>query len=103
MLSQYPDFDGSLHRSADGLINAARGMLTQRDDQVINALGNIDLPALVVVGEQDVHYRNAATYMTAKLPSAERVDIHGAGHLPNITHPVRFNRELRLFLNRLDG
>src|SRR5205085_6408686 len=34
------------HRSADGLARAARGMLTQRDDQVMNSLPTIAVPSL---------------------------------------------------------
>jgi pimeloyl-ACP methyl ester carboxylesterase len=102
-LSKYPDIDGSLHRSVDGLIHAVKGMMIQRDDKVINALPKIDVPTLVVIGEQDVWLHDAATYMTSKLKHGELISIPEAGHLPNITHPAYFNRELRLFLNRPNG
>jgi pimeloyl-ACP methyl ester carboxylesterase len=100
-LEKYQDIDVSLHRTALGLIHAARGMLTQRDDRVINALPRVDVPALVVIGEHDTHYLGAAAFMSAKLVRAQRLDIKGAGHMPNISDPVRFNSTLRDFMSQL--
>ena len=41
------------HASAQGLAHAARGMLAQKDSRVIDALGSIAVPTLVVVGDKD--------------------------------------------------
>ena len=54
--------------SARGLARAARGILTQRDARVIDALPAITIPALVLVGARDKDYLGAAEYMAAKLP-----------------------------------
>lgn len=99
-LSKYTELDVSLHRAPMGLIHAARGMLTQRDDKVINALAGIDIPTLVVVGEHDQHYRGAAAYMAAKITTATHFEIPGAGHMSNATDPVGFNRALHEFLKK---
>ena len=51
---------------------------------VIDELSSIDVPALVIVGEKDEPYLQAAEVMTAKLPHAEKRVIPGAGHIVNI-------------------
>src|SRR5215471_19502346 len=53
----------SSHRSAEGLISAARGMLIQRDARVINSLPNINVPTLIVVGGNDIPFHKASDYM----------------------------------------
>ena len=91
----------SHHRSADGLVRAARGMLTHRDAGVIDSLASIAVPSLVVVGAEDKPFLNAADYMAAKIPGAEKVVIEGAGHAANIDQPAAFNRTVEDFLQRL--
>jgi pimeloyl-ACP methyl ester carboxylesterase len=86
------------HEDVAGLILAARGTLTQRDAHVINGLAGIDSPALVVVGADDTNFLAAADYMTAKIPSARKVVISGAGHAPNIDKPAEFNEAVSEFL-----
>jgi len=89
------------HRSADGLIHAARGMLTQRDATVINALPEIGVPSLVVVGANDKPFLAAADYMAAKIPGAEKVVIADAGHAANIDQPAAFNAAVLSFLGKV--
>jgi pimeloyl-ACP methyl ester carboxylesterase len=86
------------HRSADGLIKAARGMLLQRDARVINSLASIQVPALVIVGADDTPFLAAADYMAAKILHAEKVVIAGAGHASNIDQPEIFNLAVAGFL-----
>lgn len=62
-------------------------------------LGELKMPALVVVGENDLPYlKFAADYMNEKLPSATRIVMPDAGHLPNMEHPERFQAAVREFL-----
>ena len=89
------------HRSADGLAKAARGMLTQRNPNVINSLPTIGVPALVVVGANDTPFIAASDYMAAKIPGAKKVVIPGAGHAANIDQPEAFNRAVVEFLDGL--
>jgi pimeloyl-ACP methyl ester carboxylesterase len=86
------------HEDIGGLILAARGTLTQHDAHVMNGLPGIAAPALVVVGADDTHFLAAADYMTAKIPSARKVVIAGAGHAPNIDKPEEFNAAVTEFL-----
>jgi pimeloyl-ACP methyl ester carboxylesterase len=91
----------SSHRSADGLIRAGRGMLTQRNTRVINSLPNIKAPALVIVGANDAPFLNAADYMAAKIPNAAKVVIPDAGHAVNIDQPQIFNQAVLRFLKSM--
>ena len=88
----------SQHRDASGLIKAAKGMLTQRDAGVINALPNINVPTLVVVGADDKPFLAAADYMAGKIKNAAKVVIPNAGHAVNIDQPQAFNAAVLAFL-----
>lgn len=68
---------------------------------VIDALESMDVPALVLVGEQDQAYLRAAEVMAAKLPRARHVVIPGAGHIVNIEAEALFNQALVGFLAEL--
>ncbi|MEI9886213.1 MAG: alpha/beta fold hydrolase [Rhizomicrobium sp.] len=86
------------HRDAGGLARAARGMLTQKNARVIESLPAVQVPALVVVGEEDTPFLAAADYMTAKIPGAQKAVIAKAGHAANIDNPDAFNDALERFL-----
>ena len=91
----------STHRSADGLIKAARGMLAQRDARVMDSLPNIKAPSLVVVGGEDKPFIGASEYMAAKIPAAQLIVIPHAGHAANIDQPKVFNDAILGFISRL--
>ena len=56
------------HRNAKGLVHAAKGMLTQKDDRIINELPNIKVPSLIVVSEHDKPFLLCMTdYMEKKI------------------------------------
>lgn len=75
-----PERSQVTHRNAEGLAMAARGMLAQRNNSVINALPNINVPSLVVVGADDKGFLAAAEYMAKKIPECKKVVIPDAGH-----------------------
>jgi pimeloyl-ACP methyl ester carboxylesterase len=79
------------HRNAVGLAKAARGMLTQRDSRVMDSLGGIKVPSLVLVGDKDTPFLAAADYMAAKIPGATKAVIPNAGHASNIDQAAAFN------------
>lgn len=91
----------STHRSADGLVRAARGMLTQKDARVMNVLPNVAVPSLVIVGADDAPFLAASDYMAAKISGARKVVIPNAGHAANIDQPEAFNRAVVAFLDGL--
>lgn len=88
----------SNHRSAEGLANAARGMLTQVDDRIIRSLPEIAVPTLVLVGENDKPFLAATDYMALKIPGAVKEIIPDAGHASNINQPELFNRAVLSFI-----
>jgi pimeloyl-ACP methyl ester carboxylesterase len=90
----------SSHRSAAGLANAARGMLTQVDDRIIRSLPKIAVPTLVLVGENDKQFLAATDYMASKIPNAAKKIIPDAGHAANINQPELFNKAV---LNFMEG
>jgi pimeloyl-ACP methyl ester carboxylesterase len=91
------------HRSAQGLAHAARGMLAQFDARAIDALPQVHVPTLILVGERDRMFQDASEYMAAKMPGARLEVIPGAGHAANLDQPEAFNRVLREFLAPFSG
>jgi pimeloyl-ACP methyl ester carboxylesterase len=86
------------HRSAAGLARAARGMLAQDGSRVIDGLGSIRVPTLIIVGDRDQPFLAPSEYMAKKIPGARLEVIAGAGHASNLDQPEAFNRVLRDFL-----
>jgi 3-oxoadipate enol-lactonase len=68
-----------------------------------NALKEIKVPTLVLSGTKD---RNAPAPMMAKMatyiPSANYVELEGAGHLVNLERPEAFNTALDQFLKTIE-
>jgi pimeloyl-ACP methyl ester carboxylesterase len=91
----------AVHRSAQGLAHAARGMLAQEGSTVIDGLGAIRVPTLVIVGDQDQPFVAPSEYMAKKIEGARLEVIRGAGHSSNLDQPEAFNSVLREFLQGL--
>ena len=89
------------HRSARGLALSARGMLAMFGTHVIDALPEVRVPTLVIVGENDQPFLPATDYMAAKIPGARKAVIEGAGHAANIERADAFNAALLEFLDGL--
>jgi pimeloyl-ACP methyl ester carboxylesterase len=68
---------------------------------VIDELGGIPQPALVVVGAEDDAYLRAAEVMASKLPRARQVTIPRAGHVVNIEEAAAFDAAVAAFLAEL--
>ena len=89
------------HASAQGLAHAARGMLAQDGSRVIDGLGSVRVPTLIIVGDQDQPFLAPCEYMAKKIPGARLEVIPGAGHSSNLDQPETFNRVLGDFLKTL--
>lgn len=89
------------HRSARSLAHATRGILAQQGSAVIDGLPSIDVPTLVIVGDQDTPFLAPCEYMAKKIPGARLETIAGAGHSSNLDQPEAFNRVLLDFLDAL--
>jgi 3-oxoadipate enol-lactonase len=69
------------------------------DPSAETRLGELDVPALVVVGDADrVEMRELAVSLAAALPDAHLETIAGVGHLPSIERPDELNALLLDFL-----
>jgi pimeloyl-ACP methyl ester carboxylesterase len=96
------ELSASAHSSATGLAIGARQVLTQQDSHVIDGLPSIEVPTLVVVGDEDEPFLKGSHYMASKIPNATIAVIQGSGHAPPVSHSDEFNTVLRTFLERLD-
>lgn len=80
-----------------GMARALRGMAVRPDSTAL--LGRIQVPTLVVVGEQDPLSPPAeAEAMAQSIPNAKLVRIPNAGHLSNLEQPTAFTNALEEFL-----
>ncbi|MCC7123779.1 MAG: alpha/beta hydrolase [Acidobacteria bacterium] len=87
-------------QSPDALRGAIRRMMDRPDSSELAT--TITVPALIVVGEEDALTPVAdAQKMAAAIPGARLEIIPGAGHLPNLEQPARFNTVLGDFLSSL--
>lgn len=102
-LAKSSEVHGEWHSDVWGLIHAARGIMTHEDSQMIDNLGNIDVPVLVLVGAQDTAFLGAADYMERKIPDVEKIIIENAGHAANLHQPLLFNQRVMSFLDRLSS
>ena len=72
------------------------------EQTALHRLGQISIPALIVVGDQDIPDVHAhAGAIQAGIPRAERVVVYGSGHLPNLEVPRQFNQIVLEFLGRI--
>ncbi|MDR7521712.1 MAG: alpha/beta fold hydrolase [Armatimonadota bacterium] len=79
------------------LTAALSALATRPDSRPL--LSAVAIPALVVVGEEDVLTPpEASEAMVAAMPNARLVRIPDAGHLSNLEVPEAFNRAVREFL-----
>jgi pimeloyl-ACP methyl ester carboxylesterase len=88
---------GILRSPVAGLQRFARGVAGPVPN-LVDSLHQIDLPALVLVGEHDANFQRASHVMAAKLPRALRVELAGAGHVLNLDQPDAFVREVERFV-----
>jgi 3-oxoadipate enol-lactonase len=70
--------------------------------EAITRLGEIQVPTLVIVGDQDVpEFRELSDVVTAAIKGASKVVIPGVAHLPNMEKPEEFNRIVLGFLSEV--
>ena len=86
--------------SVDGIVGALEAMKTRADSTAL--LASIDIPTLVVVGEEDVVTPpKEARAMHEQIRGSRLEIIPGAGHLSNIERPAAFNAALSDFVGSL--
>ena len=71
-------------------------------DTTAERLVELPIPVLVVTGDHDIPYiQAAADYMLAHLPAAQRAVIADATHLSNMAHPARFLDAISVLLDQV--
>ena len=96
-----PEVARAVHVHPEGLPRAARGSMTQHDARVIESLGTIAIPTLVVVGAQDTDFLAGADYMHSRIANSRKLVIDDAGHAANMDQPDIFNAAVRELLQQL--
>lgn len=91
-----------IRRTDPAAISAAlRGMAHRPDSTPL--LSQLDLPTLVVVGEEDaISTRDEMTGMAQAIRDAELVVIPGAGHMAPVENPAAVTKALLKFLAKID-
>lgn len=85
----------------DGIINTLQA-LRDRPDARPN-LAQINVPTLVLIGEEDaITPRGAVQFLADNIPDARLEVVPQAGHLSNLEAPQAFNAALQIFLLLLD-
>jgi pimeloyl-ACP methyl ester carboxylesterase len=77
---------------------AARQLGVHGDATVIDALGSIQVPTLVIVGSEDRRFLAAKDYLAGKIPNASGLVIAGGRHNVHKTHSAEVGRAIRSFL-----
>lgn len=100
-----PDTYDAVHRMiaqapVDGVAGALEAMMKRPDSTA--DLAGIDVPTLVVVGEEDaITPVKEARAMQEKIPGSMLQIIAHAGHLSNLERPAAFNHVLTEFVSAL--
>jgi pimeloyl-ACP methyl ester carboxylesterase len=76
-------------------------MLAEEDATTIDSLPSINVPTLVLVGNDDTTFLAPTDYMAAKIPGPTKVVIPDAGHAANIDQPEAFNQVVVDFLDKI--
>jgi 2-succinyl-6-hydroxy-2,4-cyclohexadiene-1-carboxylate synthase len=89
---QPPEIASAAHRdrlrnTAEGLAASLRGMGTGAMTPVWDRLGELTMPASVVVGEKDPKFREIAEQLVDALPNAQLVVVPKAGHAVHLEAP----------------
>ena len=93
----------ALGRTAHSFVSQVHAILAA-DDAMADRLSEVTVPALVVVGNQDILTpRGDSEELAERLPDAELVVISGAAHGVMVEHATTFNRVLTEFLSRVEA
>jgi pimeloyl-ACP methyl ester carboxylesterase len=82
--------------AASGLPERVSRVAVQTDSMVIDRLGEITCPTVVICGVDDRPvYVAGVRYLAGRLPDARLVEIAGAGHEPHVDRPDEVTATLR--------
>ncbi|MGD9701924.1 MAG: alpha/beta fold hydrolase [Acidimicrobiia bacterium] len=91
----------STFRSSHSFVAQVRAILDGDENEMVDQLGELRVPTLVVVGNQDILTpRGDSEELAERIPGAELVVISGAAHGFMVEHWSTFNRVMLDFLAR---
>jgi 2-succinyl-6-hydroxy-2,4-cyclohexadiene-1-carboxylate synthase len=88
-----------LRNDQRGLANSLRGIGAGVQEPLLGRLGEIQVPALLIVGAMDETYSALASQMAAVLPCAQVEVVPEVGHTVHLERPTAFSEMVRDFLN----
>ena len=100
-----PDIYDAMHRMiaqgrVEGIVGGTQAMMTRPDSTP--TLATIDVPTLVVVGEEDaITPRQDAEALHRGIAGSRLEVLQQAGHLSNVERPAAFNTVMSEFLGSL--
>lgn len=101
-LRAHPDLpawrERRLRGRADRLADVLEALTPARQPDLVPALAAADIPVLLVAGEHDTTYTEAAQAAAERLPHATVALVPGAGHAPHLEAPDALAETLRAFL-----
>lgn len=89
---------GRLANTAQGLAGSLRGMGTGAQPSLWEELPLLDIPVLLLAGEEDAKYSDLAREMASLLPRAQARIVPAAGHAAHLENPGTCARWIRSFL-----
>lgn len=85
-----------------GLAHSLRQMGTGAQPSLWDRLGELDLPVLLLVGDEDEKFVGIGQRMARLLPQAQFLSVPEAGHTVHIEQPDRFRRALLGFMQQVN-
>ncbi len=94
-----------MEHSALGAANTFRGVQKHRPNllEMGDELAKIDVPALILIGDEDDPAIEASIFMKQVMPTAALEVYPRSGHAINLEEPDRFNRSVLDFITTVDG
>ncbi|MBT4891283.1 MAG: alpha/beta hydrolase [Rhodospirillales bacterium] len=100
LIAEYQELRTGAVRDVNGYLNAGRAMLRLNSEPMIQELGNIPHPTLVVAGELDPYCPPKASEMiTEGIPNAEMCVIPDVGHCLHWEQPDVTNELIKDFID----
>jgi len=98
-------YDQFVVQSASGHALTMRGVQMKRPTIVELApkFEKLDVPVLIIVGDEDDPCIESSIFMKRKMPAAGLIVIPKSGHAVNLEEPEIFNRELLNFLTAVES
>ena len=86
-----------LQNNVTGLANSLRGVGTGMQPALHNRLSELNLPTLLITGEEDTKFCAIAQTMAQQLPRVQHHTVPQAGHTVHLEQPEEFNVLVRTF------